>query len=157
MASECVSSSSSGLADLKKLSNHCQSLLDRLRAIETEQELAGSRYPQFSRVLQQVGIFLRYSAAVEAACEPKADKKRLCIKFKDLDLAFVRQLDSRAICWKYLLCLFAHFNSTMEAEFEQPLKWYDYYGDFELSDLFTSKIQLLVRSIHAVKNRGAIH
>src|SRR5205823_331858 len=110
-----------------------------------------------SAVLQQISTLLRYAAAVEEACEYKTDKKRLCIKFKDLDHAFMRQLDPHTVCWKYLTCLLNNFYSTLEKEFEQPLKVYEYYGDCELSDLFVSKLPLLVRNCKSEKNCRTVH
>lgn len=125
--------------------DRCAKLLRRLQDIEGEQVKQQATDSRLSAILQQIGLLLLYAAAVQAFTCLQSDKNHLCIKLKDLRRQFMRRLYSRSICWKYLLVLMLHFRLTLEKEFDQPLKWFDLYGDFKMTDSFEAKLPFLVQ------------
>lgn len=144
MTSVCPPATDPGRSSLQDISGQCSAILAQLGLIEAAQTKAASKNAQFSAIITKISRLLRYLQAVNDICQVRTDKKRFCIKYKDLNLAFLRRLDSKSICWKYLLCLSQHLLLTLQKEFEQPLKWFEYYGDIEFTDVFSSKMPLLV-------------
>ena len=132
------------LAEFSNVLQNCLTFLVKLSAIEKGYTGNNTGVGELAHIVQQIHTLLRYMQAVEDICEHKIDKKRICIKYKDLDHEFIRHLDSKDICWKYLMYHINGFFSTLKNEFEQPLKFYEYSGDTELSEIFISKLPLLV-------------
>jgi hypothetical protein len=134
------------LLQIKVYESNVRGLLQRLREIETERKNKGSDIDSnFSTLIGLIGLYHKhFEVVIYVAEEPSVDRKKLCLKFKDLSQEFLMKIANHKICWKFLNIAAAKFDSILQKEFKLILDNFYYYGETELCKYYRSRVVLLV-------------
>lgn len=79
---------------------------------------------------------------------PKArlDKKRLILKFKNLDREILGQIASskNSLCWTNIHAIYESFENMADKEFTGPLDFFEYFDEADFGKFFDTRVLLLV-------------
>lgn len=147
MASTSTTSTPDHIVRLDQFGASLTHLLHQLESIRSEQSKHAKSVEEFCHLIQRLRIYHRYIQMLQDVTEHDLSRKRLCIKYKDLDLELLRQVRPENICWKYLWVMVENFQKHVSPEFAQVLQNFEYYGDYEFSEYFSTRIFLLIKIV----------
>lgn len=135
--------------DLQKLQTSLTFLqlqINKLEAIDYAKDQTHFPNLDFKKLLRKLRLINKFGLMLAEVAETEPDKKRLCIKYKDLPRDLVLKITAKSIAWEHLLGIMAAVQKVCSTEFASVLNSFEYYGDYEFDELFASRIPLIVRS-----------
>lgn len=134
------------LQQVQVYESNMTALLQRLKEIQSERKKKCSDLDgNFSLLISLLDQYQQHLEAVLLVSEqPSIDRKKLCLKFKDLSIGFLMKVSNYKICWKFLSIAAAKFDSILQREFKFILDSFYYYGETELGEYYKSRVVLLV-------------
>lgn len=121
--------------------------LAKLEHLEYEKISAGQCEPLFSELINKMKLVQKHMLLLEDVQEGDICRKRLCIKYRELGVDYVKQLQSKGVAWKYSLLLLQSYKEKMDKEFSWTLQNFESFGDHVFASPFKTRIQLLVRPV----------
>lgn len=137
-------SKTSQIDELKNLYLSGHNRLTRLEALQEGKKTAGQFEPKFAEVINKMKLVQKHILLLEDVQEGEICKKRLCIKYKELGVDYIKELHSQGISWKYTLLLLENYEEKMNKEFSWALQNFESFGDHVFARPFRTRIHLLV-------------